>query len=96
MTPVVLVGYLAASLVFAMVCTKRMVPLRALGIASNIAFLGYGYLGELWPILILHAAMLPMNIHRLRQELVNARLAPSSDETRQQSPHLRCDDRHAR
>ena len=69
MTPVVLVGYLAASLVFATFCTKRMLPLRALAIASNIAFIGYGYLGVSWPILILHAAMLPMNIHRLLQEM---------------------------
>ena len=67
MTPAV--GYLAASLVFVTFCTKRMVPLRALAIASNIAFIGYSYLGVLWPILILHTAMLPLNIHRLRQEM---------------------------
>jgi len=68
--PTAVVGYLAASLVFATFCTTRMVPLRALAIASNIAFIGYGCLGELWPILILHAAMLPMNIHRLRQAVM--------------------------
>jgi len=55
MTPAAPVGYLAAGLVFATFCTKRMVTLRALAITSNIAFIGYGYLGELWPILILHA-----------------------------------------
>ncbi len=70
MTPVALVGYVAAGLVFATFCTRRMVPLRALAIASNVAFIGYGYLGELWPILILHAAMLPMNMLRLRQEML--------------------------
>jgi len=64
------VGYLAATLVFATFCTSRMVPLRAFAIGSNIAFIGYGYLGELWPILILHAAMLPMNVHRLRQAVL--------------------------
>ena len=64
------VGSLAAGLVFATFCTTRMVPLRALAIASNIAFIGYGYLGELWPILILHAAMLPLNIHRLQQAVM--------------------------
>ena len=47
-----------------------MVTLRALAIASNIAFLSYGYLGELWPILTLHAAMLPMNMYHLRQALL--------------------------
>jgi hypothetical protein len=70
MTPTASVGYLAASLVFATFCMKRMVVLRAIAIASNIAFIGYGYLGELWPILILHAALLPMNIYRLRQAVL--------------------------
>jgi ABC-type glycerol-3-phosphate transport system permease component len=67
MAPAAVVGYLAASLVFSTFCTRRMVPLRILAIAGNIAFIGYGYLGELWPIVILHAALLmPLNIYRLR------------------------------
>jgi CRP/FNR family transcriptional regulator, cyclic AMP receptor protein len=70
MTPTVLVGYLAAGFVLATFCTKRMARLRALAVVSNIAFIGYGYLGELWPIVILHAAMLPVNMHRLRQEVL--------------------------
>jgi hypothetical protein len=70
MTSTAPVGYLAASLVFATFCTKRMVRLRTIAIASNIAFIGYGYLGELWPILILHAALLPMNMYRLRQAVL--------------------------
>lgn len=70
MTSAAPVGYLAATLVFATFCTTRMVPLRAFAIGSNIAFIGYGYLGDLWPILILHAAMLPMNVHRLRQAVL--------------------------
>jgi hypothetical protein len=78
MTPVASVGYLAAGLVFATFCTKHMVQLRALAIASNIAFIGYGYLGKLWPILILHAAMLPMNTHRLRQEIRRPAPAPTA------------------
>lgn len=70
MVPAAPVGYLAASLVFATFCTKRMAPLRAIAIASNIAFIGYGCLGELWPILILHAALLPLNVYRLRQAVL--------------------------
>ena len=70
MTPTAPVGYLAASLVFATFCTKRMAPLRAIAVASNIAFIGYGYLGELRPILILHAALLPLNVYRLRQAVL--------------------------
>lgn len=62
-------GYVAASLVFATFCAQRMASLRALAIASNVAFIGYGYLDSLWPILILHCAMLPINIVRCRQSM---------------------------
>jgi hypothetical protein len=44
-----------------------MVLLRALAIASNVAFIGYGLLDGLWPILVLHSAMLPINIRRYRE-----------------------------
>ena len=62
-------GYAAAGLVFATFCAKRMASLRALAIVSNVAFIGYGFLDALWPILVLHSAMLPMNIQRDRQSL---------------------------
>lgn len=76
MTPTTaLVGYLAAGLVFASFCTKRIVPLRSIAIGSNIAFINYSYLGGLWPILILHVALLPLNILRLRQEASQERPA---------------------
>jgi hypothetical protein len=54
-----------------------MVSLRTLAIASNVAFIAYGYLDTLWPILILHATMLPMNVLRLRQELARAAPRPA-------------------
>ena len=60
-------GYIAAGLVFATFCAKRMASLRALAIVSNVAFIGYAFLNGLWPILVLHCAMLPMNIQRYRQ-----------------------------
>src|SRR4029077_2584029 len=62
-------GYVAAGLVFATFCAQRMALLRALAIASNVAFIGYGFLDGLWRILILHSAMLPINIRRYRQLL---------------------------
>jgi len=63
------IGYIAASLVFAAFCAKRMVPLRMLAIASNIGFISYGSLLGLWPIMLLHCGMLPMNIVRLYQAI---------------------------
>ena len=62
-------GYLAASLVLATFCAKKMVPLRALAIASNIAFVAYAFFAGLGPILLLHSVMLPLNILRLREAL---------------------------
>ena len=44
-----------------------MNALRWVAIASNVAFIAYGYLGELAPVLLLHALLLPVNIYRLAQ-----------------------------
>jgi hypothetical protein len=64
-----LTGYLACGLVFLTFCMKRMLPLRLIAIASNIAFLVYGYTAELVPIFLLHTALLPLNIYRTVQKV---------------------------
>ena len=69
MTAVDELGYLAASLVLATFCAKSMVLLRVLAIASNIAFVAYGYVADLWPIFLIHSVMLPLNCLRLREAL---------------------------
>lgn len=58
-------GYLASALVFVTFCMKTMIPLRIVAISSNAAFIVYGLLGGLYPILILHLVLLPMNVWRL-------------------------------
>jgi CRP/FNR family cyclic AMP-dependent transcriptional regulator len=63
------IGYLAAVLVFLTFYMKTMVPLRVTGICSNCAFIVYGYLGGLYPVLILHCILLPLNSVRLREML---------------------------
>ena len=60
-------GYVAASLVLATFSARTMVLLRGLAIASNIAFITYASTARLWPILLLHAIMLPLNLLRLRE-----------------------------
>jgi CRP-like cAMP-binding protein len=67
LTAVDLIGYLAALLVFSTFYMKTMVPLRSVAIASNVAFITYGYLAALYPILLLHLVLLPLNIWRLYQ-----------------------------
>ncbi len=60
-----LFGYLASFLVFSTFYTKRMIPLRLTAIASNVAFIGYAWANGLTPILLLHSALLPLNVLRL-------------------------------
>lgn len=64
-----LVGYLAALLVFATFYVKTMIPLRILALCSNCAFILYGFLDGLYPVLILHIFLLPVNGYRLREML---------------------------
>lgn len=62
-------GYVAALLVFLTFYMKTMIPLRIVGIGSNFAFIAYGFLGGLYPVLILHFILLPLNAWRLREML---------------------------
>jgi|APFEC2959095136_1045048.scaffolds.fasta_scaffold04576_2 CRP/FNR family cyclic AMP-dependent transcriptional regulator len=73
-------GYFAAALVFATFYTKTMVPLRIVAIASNFLFIAYGYLHPAYPVLVLHVALLPLNIWRLRQMLTLVREVEASND----------------
>jgi CRP/FNR family transcriptional regulator, cyclic AMP receptor protein len=71
-------GYCAATLVFLTFATRTMVPLRVLGIASNLAFIAYGWLQPAVPILVLHSVLLPMNAWRLHEMLRMTRQAAAA------------------
>jgi hypothetical protein len=60
-------GYVAAGLVLATFSMRTMIPLRFVGIASNVAFIVYGFVGGLYPVLFLHALLLPLNVYRLAE-----------------------------
>ena len=60
-------GYAASLTVFATFCMSTMVPLRYVAIASNVLFAAFGYVGHIYPVLILHAVLLPVNVMRLAQ-----------------------------
>jgi CRP/FNR family transcriptional regulator, cyclic AMP receptor protein len=87
---IVIAGWVSAVLVFSSFFMKTMIPLRMVAICSNIAFityallgLEYGIFGRVYPILVLHAALLPLNLVRLRQlkGLLRAVRQASADET---------------
>jgi hypothetical protein len=64
---VLLIGYVASLLVFSTFYMKTMIPLRCVAVASNLAFLTYGYLAGLYPVFLLHTVLLPLNLLRLYQ-----------------------------
>ena len=67
MVGVDVIGYFAAGLVLATFSMRSMFALRWVAIASNLAFIGYGYTGSLMPVLLLHLVLLPVNVARLAE-----------------------------
>jgi CRP/FNR family cyclic AMP-dependent transcriptional regulator len=71
-------GYAAALLVLLTFSMRTMVQLRAVGIASNVFFIAYGYLSGAYPIMLLHCILLPLNALRLYQILALLRQVESA------------------
>ena len=67
MTWVYLLGYFGASLTLSVYSMRRMIPLRIIGIAANCVFVVYGFLAAVYPQMVLHAILLPINVYRLRE-----------------------------
>ena len=62
-----MVGWAASAAVLATFCVNTMMPLRVLAIISNVLFCAYGAVAHIFPVLILHAILLPVNVVRLVQ-----------------------------
>ena len=62
-------GYLGALLTLTTFSMKTMLHLRMVGIVSNLAFVTYGVFGHVYPVLLLHLTLLPLNVWRLQQLL---------------------------
>lgn len=67
MTAVDIIGWLAAALTLLTFSMRSMVALRVAALAANLSFIAYGLLGGLYPIVVLHAMLLPCNVLRLWQ-----------------------------
>jgi hypothetical protein len=94
-----LLGYLGGLLIFSTFYLKTMLRLRMVAIASNVLYISYGALGHMWPILILHLLLLPLNIWRLSEfsRVVGKLRASSEDSATVRElivPHLRIIKRH--
>jgi len=60
-----MVGWGAGTLVLATFYLRTMIPLRAVAVVSNIAFVAYGTASGALPIVVLHCLLLPLNAVRL-------------------------------
>jgi hypothetical protein len=59
------IGYANAVLGVAMLAVQTMVPLRVAGIAHNVLSIAVGYFVGLYPYIVQHAVLLPINAYRL-------------------------------
>jgi hypothetical protein len=82
-----ILGYAASALVLLTFSMKTMVPLRIVGICSNIFFIGYAYYAHAQPIMVLHCILLPLNIFRLVQILALLRKVEAAAQN-QNEPEL--------
>ncbi len=57
-------GYLASLLVFATFCMRTMIALRLAAIGSNVCFIGFAVAAHIYPVLLLHVVLLPLNTLR--------------------------------
>jgi len=58
-------GYAASTAVLATFLMRSMLPLRLVAILSNVLFIIYGCVAHIPPVLLLHVALLPINVTRL-------------------------------
>jgi CRP/FNR family cyclic AMP-dependent transcriptional regulator len=61
------IGYLGAVFVIATYAMRTMIPLRSVGLASNVILLGYAVASHAVPDVLLEAIVLPLNSLRLVQ-----------------------------
>jgi len=66
-------GFAASALVLLTFAMKDMRSLRLTAICSNIAFITYGVLHWLPPVIVLHIMLLPINLYHLLINTANGR-----------------------
>ncbi len=76
-----LTGWIAAALTFVAYSCRTMLPLRMSAVAANVFFATYGALTGIWPTLVLHLALLPLNGYRLWQIVDLTRRARAASRT---------------
>jgi hypothetical protein len=66
-----LLGFAAAAAVLAGFCMNSIRNLRLAALASNVLFVLYGLFAHIYPVVILHLILMPINLqklHRIKSE----------------------------
>jgi hypothetical protein len=66
-------GWLGAFLTLGAYSMRSMLPLRCAALGANVAFIIYGASVHVYPVLILHLTLLPLNLYRLWEIIVGIR-----------------------
>jgi len=64
------VGWFAAALTLLTFASRDMVLLRVAALGANACFVAYAFTASLWPVLSLHLLLMPVNLFRLTQLLI--------------------------
>jgi len=78
-------GWAAALLTLLTFFSADMRRLRLLALAGNAAFIAYGSMAQLLPVLVLHLALVPVNLWRLNQAFQRKPAAPPAKATHAQT-----------
>ncbi|WP_044591633.1 YgjV family protein [Bradyrhizobium sp. LTSPM299] len=60
-----LLGFAAAAAVLVGFSMNSILNLRMAALASNVLFVLYGFLAHIYPVVILHVILLPINLQKL-------------------------------
>jgi CRP/FNR family transcriptional regulator, cyclic AMP receptor protein len=64
-----LLGYVASALVLTTFCFSNPVWLRIFALLSNVAFIAFGYVSKVFPVMLLHMILVPINSFQLTSVL---------------------------
>jgi len=62
-----LLGFAAGAAVLAGFCMNSIRHLRMAALASNVLFVLYGLFAHIYPVVILHVILLPINVRKLHR-----------------------------
>ena len=73
MSAVEILGYVAVAVNIGVYLMRTMIPLRVFAVATNVLFIGWAFLDDVYPTLLLNCILLPLNGYRLAEMLILVR-----------------------